>query len=130
MIDERKVKLMTRMASYEAGEGNEDLKVSGYYRKDYTSLHTLLAIIWGTIGFVALAGLLALALFDVIIAAFSTELILLGAVCIGGAYLVTIIIYAASIHVYYSKKHQKARLRVKKYNHNLVRLLKIYEKEK
>ena len=41
MLDEKKVKLMTRMALYEEQQGREDLKVSAYYRKDYTSLHTL-----------------------------------------------------------------------------------------
>ena len=35
MLDERKVKLMTRMALYEEQQGREDLKVSAYYRKDY-----------------------------------------------------------------------------------------------
>ena len=38
MLDERKVKLMTRMALYEEQQGREDLKVSAYYRKDYTCL--------------------------------------------------------------------------------------------
>ena len=30
----------------------------------------------------------------------------------------------------YNEKHKKARKRVKKYNHNLIQLLKMYEKEK
>ena len=30
MLDERKVKLMTRMALYEEQQGREDLKVSAY----------------------------------------------------------------------------------------------------
>ena len=117
------------MAAYEAGEGKEDLKISGYYRKDYVSLHTLLAVIWGTVGYVCLAGLVCLAIFDWLVSMFSTELIILGAACAGGIYLILIILYAAGVHMYYSKKHQKARMRVKKYNHDLVRLLKIYEKE-
>ena len=45
MLDEKKVKLMTRMALYEEQQGREDLKVSAYYRKDYTSLHTLAIIV-------------------------------------------------------------------------------------
>ena len=34
MLDERKVKLMTRLALYEETEGKEDFKISAYYRKD------------------------------------------------------------------------------------------------
>ena len=32
MLDEKKVKLMTRMALYEEQQGREDLKGSAYYR--------------------------------------------------------------------------------------------------
>ena len=33
MLDERKVKLMTRLALYEETEGKEDFKISAIYRK-------------------------------------------------------------------------------------------------
>lgn len=35
MLDERKVKLMTKLALYEETYGKEDFKISSYYRKDY-----------------------------------------------------------------------------------------------
>ena len=37
MLDEERICIMTRMASYEAGEGKEDMPVKQYYRKDYIS---------------------------------------------------------------------------------------------
>ena len=40
MIDEQKVKLMTKLALYEHTQGKEDFKVSEYYRKDYVAAHT------------------------------------------------------------------------------------------
>ena len=39
MLDERKVKLMIKLALYEETHGKEDFKISSYYRKDYASLH-------------------------------------------------------------------------------------------
>ena len=51
MLNEDKVKLMTRMAMYESKEGAEDFKISSYYRKDYSSFHTIVTIIWVTIGY-------------------------------------------------------------------------------
>lgn len=33
MLDERKVKLMTKLALYEETYGKEDFKISSYYRK-------------------------------------------------------------------------------------------------
>lgn len=40
MLNESKVKLMTRMAMYESKQGEEDFKISSYYKKDYRSFHT------------------------------------------------------------------------------------------
>ena len=64
MLDERKVKLMTRLAFYEQTQGKEDFKISAYYRKDYTSLHMLYSFIWVTIGYVLVVGLAVLAGLD------------------------------------------------------------------
>lgn len=129
MIDVKKVKLMTRMASYENNKGKEDLKISAYYRKDYTSLHTLYSVIWVTIGYACLVLLMGICLFDKLMGSMSMGLfIALGAAVVIG-YIAVVITYAVVTHVIYSKRHQGARMRVKKYNHDLARLLKIYEKE-
>ena len=45
MLDERKVKLMTKLALYEETHGKEDFKISSYYRKDYASLHVIYAFL-------------------------------------------------------------------------------------
>lgn len=129
MIDEKKVKLMTRMAFYENREGKEDLKISAYYRKDYASLHTLYSVIWITVGYGCLILLMGICMFDTLMDSMSMGmLIFLGLVVVIG-YLVVVIIYAAVTHKIYNAKHRKARMRVKKYNHDLARLLKIYERE-
>lgn len=129
MIDEKKVKLMTRMASYENKEGREDFKISAYYRKDYASLHTLYTVIWVTAGYGCLALLMGICMFDSLMESLSIgKLVALGAAVVIG-YLVVVVVYAVVTHTVYSKKHRKARMRVKKYNHDLARLLKIYERE-
>ena len=51
MLNESKVKLMTRMAMYESKQGEEDFKISSYYKKDYRSFHTFATIIWVTVGY-------------------------------------------------------------------------------
>ena len=45
MLDKRKVEVMTRLAFYEQTEGKKDFKVSEFYRKDYTSLHTICSVL-------------------------------------------------------------------------------------
>ena len=34
MLNEERVKMMIKLASYEEGQGKEDFKVNSYYRKD------------------------------------------------------------------------------------------------
>ena len=67
MLNEDKVKLMTRMAMYESKEGAEDFKISSYYRKDYSSFHTIITIILVTIGYMIAVGVGAVAFMDVIL---------------------------------------------------------------
>ena len=129
MLDEKKIKLMTRMASYEANQGKEDLAVSAYYRKDYTSLHTLFSFFWGTLGYVCLIGLLVLGSFDFLMEHLTMGMFFtLGTIAVLG-YFVIIVIYVVAANRFYNKKHIEARTRIKKFNYNITRLLKIYEKE-
>lgn len=129
MINEKKVKLMTRMASYEQNKGKEDFKINDYYRKDYVSLKRLYTFFWVTIGYVCVIGLVAMAGFEELMDKMSLQLIIAaGGVLIVG-YIALLVFYIVVTNRVYNKKHQNARTRVKKYNHDLTRLLKIYEKE-
>lgn len=130
MIDEKKIRLMTRMASYEKNEGKKDLKISSYYRKDYISLHVVYTIIWITIGYVFLVALAGICLFDKLLGAFSLGMLFGLCLLAFIGYVAMIVLYSLATHMIYSKKYQSARTRVKKYNHDLSRLLKMYEKER
>ena len=130
MLDERKVKLMTKMALYEQKEGKEDFKVSAYYRKDYASVHTIYSILWMTVGYILLIVLIGFAAMDSLTANMTLAVIVLltGSIIIG--YFLVVFIGGVASHQFYNNKQQEARSRVKKYNHHLIRLLKMYEKEK
>ena len=129
MLDKRKVEIMTRLAFYEQTEGKEDFKVSEYYRRDYASLHTICSVLWVTIGYLCLVGILVLIWLDELLSNMSNTLIvmLIGMVVLG--YVSLVIVYAIITNHIYNEKHKDARQRVKKYNHNLTRLLRMYEKE-
>ena len=130
MLDQRKIKIMTRLALYEETQGKEDFKVSEYYRKDYASMHMIFSVLWITAGFVCLGILIAVAVMDMILSELSTGLVVTlgaGAVLI---YLMTVIAYLGITSHIYNEKHKQARQRVKRYNHGLTKLLKTYEKEK
>ena len=45
MINEERVILMTRLASYEANEGKKDISIVNYFRGDYIGFQVLKSII-------------------------------------------------------------------------------------
>lgn len=49
MINEDKVKLMMKLATYEQNEGKEDLKVMEYFKADYISYNTFIMLLGVTV---------------------------------------------------------------------------------
>ena len=129
MLDQRKIELMTRLAFYEQTEGKKDFKVSEFYRKDYTSLHTICSVLWVTVGYLCVIGIVILMVLEDLLENMSNGVIvMLGGMILLG-YVALIIIYAIITSHIYDEKHKEARQRVKKYNHDLTKLLRMYEKE-
>ena len=130
MIDKRKVRLMSRAAIYEKRYGEEDIRITGYYQKDYASLNTWITLIWITVGYVLAAGLFLLCTADSGMEGLTiVKLILLAAIALG-FYLVLLIVYGIGAGNFYRKKHGRAKHRVKRYYRELSRLEKMYKKEK
>lgn len=59
MLNQDKIKLMTKAASFEAGEGKKALAMNRYFRGDYISLQLIGAWISYTVAFVLCVGLWA-----------------------------------------------------------------------
>ena len=51
MLNNRKIRLMTRLASYEEKEGKSDIRLSKYYKTDYVRSEILKTIIATTFGY-------------------------------------------------------------------------------
>ena len=129
MLDERKVRLMTKLALYEQTQGKEDFKISEYYRKDYAGMHIFTSILWVTVGYVCAAMLIVLAGLEALMDSMSNSLFVMLLLIFIVGYIGIVVIFAVISSHIYNQKHKEARMRVKKYNHDLTRLLKWYEKE-
>ena len=118
------------MAMYESKQGEEDFKISSYYKKDYRSFHTIATIIWVTVGYAVAVGIGVIAFMDELMKNLNMQFLvmLVAAVIIG--YLVLVIFYGIVASHFYGTKHEKARKRVKQFNHDLTRLKRMYEREK
>lgn len=129
MISEERVRIMTKMSLYESKLGEQDLKISNYYKKDYVSLHTLITVLWVTVGYALMAVLVVLSNFDALMADLTMMKMILLVIGAFGGYLVVVIAYIIGANMFYKKKHNGAKRRVKQYYRDLTRLRKIYNKE-
>lgn len=129
MIDKRKVRLMTRAAIYEKRYGEEDIKITGYYQKDYSSLNTWITLIWVTAGYILLGGIIFLCFGESLVEGLTImRLLFLAAVALA-LYLALMILYGIGAGNFYSKKHIRAKQRVKKYLRDISRLEKMNKKK-
>lgn len=130
MVNEEKVKLMNRMALYEEKQGKEDFKISAYYKKDYSSYQTIVTLIWATIGYVLLMGMLAVAFLDTFLEKAGILAIVFLTMAAIALYVVLLVSYGLFASRYYQKKYTRARGRVKRYIRLLVQLERFYNNER
>lgn len=52
MLNEKKIRLMTKLALYEESEGKEEMKMDRYYRIDYIRYQVLKSVLCVTIGYI------------------------------------------------------------------------------
>lgn len=128
MINEERVILMTKLASYEAHEGKQAGKISSYFRGDYVSVHLLRSWIGITIAFVLLVGLHILYdlesfmdnLYKMDYVAFAKEIAM--------GYVIVAVVYLAAVYVAYTYRYMKARKSLKRYGQNLKKLGSMYHR--
>ena len=120
---------MTRAAIYEKEYGEEDLKITSYYKKDYSSLNTWITLIWVTAGYILLGGIIFLCFGESLVEGLTImRLLFLAAVAVA-LYLALMILYGIGAGNFYSKKHIRAKQRVKKYLRDISRLEKMNKKK-
>ncbi|MFT3983186.1 MAG: hypothetical protein QM697_04735 [Lachnospiraceae bacterium] len=129
MLNEERIRLMTRMAAFEEREGKKDISVSGYFRGDYISFQVLKSALYATFGF-AVAVVMYI-LYD--LEKFLTDFYKMDIVAFCQDLLVR---YAAVLAVYllisyfvYSYRYNKAKRHLRTYSIQLRELHALYESE-
>lgn len=129
MLNNDRIRLMTKLALYEGKEGKEDIRLSKYYKSDYVRYEMIKTIICATIGY---AIILALILF------YKSEEIIKNAVTLDyktigtnilGYYVIVIAIYGFGSGIFYSYKYDRSRKKLGRYYKLLKRLNKLYKEE-
>lgn len=129
MLNNNKIRIMSKLAMFEQNEGKEDLRLSKYYRLDYLRLHLLTDIVSVTIGYLLILGVVLFYNLEYIIA----NAITLNYLDIGykvlGIYIFILIFYGAYSLIMYSIKYNRSKKKLHKYFKDLKALREVYREE-
>ncbi|MBQ6806080.1 MAG: hypothetical protein IJO97_01450 [Lachnospiraceae bacterium] len=126
MLNEERVILMTKLASYEANDGKKNIAIGNFFRSDYIGWQVLKSIISATIAFVVVFAMYIFYDFEIFmmdiykmdLLEFGKNVLLLYAVVVGG--------YAVISYIVYAYRYSKARKSLKLYYMNLRKLSNMY----
>lgn len=129
MLNNDRIRLMTKLALYEGKEGKEDIALSKYYKSDYVRYQIIKSIICTTIAYVLILALFILYKSEYIIAkAVTLNYRLIGMYALG-IYIIIVSVYAFITGVVYSLKYDRSRKKLGRYYKLLKRLNKMYNEE-
>lgn len=129
MLNEERVILMTRMASYECGEGKKNVKIGNYFRSDFIAVQVLKSVICATIAYAIALALYIFYDFEV----FMQDLYKIDLIAFARNVLyyygITVVGYSILTYVVSTYRHAKAKDNLKLYYHNLKKLNSLYDQQ-
>ncbi len=129
MLNEERIRSMTRLAIYENNEGKKTIPLSHYYKSDYVSKSLMKSFVYGTISFGIMLGMWMIyqmdnakkSLFGGNLEQFMIQIILL--------YLIFVIFYLLITYIYASVTFSRSKKSIKKYQALLKKVEKMHERE-
>ncbi|MDE6620410.1 MAG: hypothetical protein K2K74_08000 [Lachnospiraceae bacterium] len=129
MLNEERIRLMTKMACYEAVEGRKNVAISNYFRGDYIGLQVIKSIIGATIAYVIIFAMFIFYDFEVFMADIYKMDLFGFAKSVIIYYLIFTAAYALISYGVYTYRYTKAKKSLKTYYNNLKKLEYLYERE-
>ena len=124
MIDETKVRVMTRLAAYEEGAGKKHMPIGNYFRTDYICLQLLESFVCGTFAFLAILGIMLFYNFEVIMGDIYNVDLMEMAKGMGKKYIICMGVYLLLTYIYSAYRYSRAQKSLKSYNSVLGKLKK------
>lgn len=128
MVNEEKVILMTKLATYEDGKGKKDIHILNYFRSDYIGFQLLKSVLSATISFLAVFAIYAFYnfeelmenIYEIDLLSYGKSLIIL--------YLCVTAAYGVLSYVVYANRYNKAKKNLRVYYANLKKLAATYDR--
>lgn len=126
MLNEERVILMTKLASYEANEGRKNVAIGNYFRSDYIGWQVLKSIISATIAFVVVFAMYIFYDFEIFMMdIYKMDLLEFGKSVLF-KYAGTVGAYAVLSYIVYACRYSRARKSLRLYYMNLRKLSSMY----
>ena len=129
MLNEERIKLMTKMACYEANEGKKNVAIGNYFRGDYIGLQVIKSILSATIAFVILFAMFIVYDFEIFMTDIYKMDLFQFAKSVIIDYLIFTGVYALISYGVYTYRYTRAKKSLKMYYNNLKRLAYLYDRE-
>lgn len=130
MLNEERIILMTKMASYEEHEGKQNMAIGNYFRSDYISLQIMKTVISATLTFAIVLGIVGFYHFETVMKEiYQVDLLEAGRRLLL-AYVIFTGIYTFICYLVYSYRYNRAKKSLKKYYSHLQELSELYEEDR
>ena len=129
MLNEERIRLMTKMACYEANEGKKSVAIGNYFRGDYIGIQVIKSMVSATIAYVVLFAMFIFYDFEIFMADIYKMDLFEFAKSVITYYLIFTAAYAFISYGVYTYRYTKARKSLKTYYNNLKKLAYMYDRE-
>lgn len=125
MVDEEKVRVMTKLAMHEKNQIPKDGPVAQYQRRDYVRMELLKSVLYTTLGYIILLLFIGVSRIDYLMR-YVMEIDygnLVRKIAVG--YVVLLLVYLIMSGILYNRRYSHARRKMKEYDRNLHQLRKL-----
>lgn len=129
MLNENKVKMMTKMAIYEKNEGKKMARMSRYYKGDFVALGILKSIIASTFAFIVIVVFFVFCNMEKIVSEVNTIDYAALAKKIGIYYVVFLVVFSIIAGLVNAYQYDQSRTGLKKYLSRLNKLERFYNNQ-
>ena len=126
MLNEERIILMTKMASYEENEGKKNMAIGKYFRSDYIAIQVMKSILCATIAYAVCFALYIFYDFENFMQDIYKMDLISFAKDVLFYYAITVVVYGVISYGIYSYRYAKAKKSLKCYYNNLKKLNSLY----
>lgn len=126
MVNEEKVRIMTKLASFEKGVSKDEIREGGLFKSDYIRSHLIVTIWSYSVAFILILFLLGLYYFDYLVSDAGIREIRSLAIAIAAIYVLVLLCCIFFTVTIYSSRYQQTQKKRKEYYNELKRLEAFY----